>query len=242
MTTAPAPPSIVIDDPVTTSAAPPAAPAETTTARPKTKSPGPRLDTAPSTVGGAVDPHQSAAATAPGEEELTVAHKPFLRRPQSALTTGASEAHCFLCDEQNPGDFSPTTKFLDVCLLCSRYFCPVHKAFTTDQVCNINHSTYFHSMLGQLRGVLLAQQADLSAGGTTVGGRDLAEVLTAEGIFPSLGEREKAIFSTSPVDERKQRELEQFRSLEAALTNGVDGRGGKGQVEEKEFVGADVAV
>ncbi|RMZ82599.1 hypothetical protein DV738_g1579, partial [Chaetothyriales sp. CBS 135597] len=202
-----------------------------------------RLDTASSTVSGALNSLNLLTQSSSFGGRI-VAPKPFLRRPQSALTTPAAEAHCFLCDEQNPGDFSPTTKFLDVCLLCTRYFCPVHKAYLTDQVCNINHSTYFHSMLGKLRAVLLAQRADLSAGGTTVGGRDLAELLTSEGIFPSLGEREKAIFSTTPVDEHKQRELEQFRSLEAALLNGIDGgRGGpKGMVEEKEFVGADIAV
>ena len=72
-------------------------------------------------------------------------------------------------------------------------------------------------------------------------GRDLAEVLIQEGIYPSLGEREKAIFATSPVDERKQRELESFRSLDAAVMNGGN-RGRKEKVEEVDFVGADVAV
>jgi hypothetical protein len=72
-------------------------------------------------------------------------------------------------------------------------------------------------------------------------GRDLAEILIQEGIYPSLGEREKAIFATSPVDERKQRELESFRSLDAAVMNGGE-RGRRGEVEEKEWVGADVAV
>ena len=73
------------------------------------------------------------------------------------------------------------------------------------------------------------------------GGRKLAEMLIAEGIFPSIGEREKAIFATSPVDERKQRELESFRSLDAAVRNGGD-REVKMRVEEKSLVGADIAV
>ena len=72
-------------------------------------------------------------------------------------------------------------------------------------------------------------------------GRDLAEVLIQEGIYPSLGEREKAIFTTSPVDERKQRELESFRSLDAAVMNGGE-RGKRTKVEERDFVGADFAV
>ena len=96
-------------------------------------------------------------------------------------------------------------------------------------------------MLIKVRGILVSQNQAVSAGGNTVGGRDLAEVLIAEGIYPSLGEREKAIFTTSPVDERKQRELESFRSLEAAVVNGGE-RGKKGTVEERELVGADVAV
>ncbi len=33
--------------------------------------------------------------------------------------------------------------------------------------------------------------------------RSLAEVLINEGIYPSLGEREKAIFTTSPVSDGK---------------------------------------
>ena len=71
--------------------------------------------------------------------------------------------------------------------------------------------------------------------------RDLAEVLVNEGIYPSLGEREKAIFTTSPVDERKQRELESFRSLDAAVMNGGQ-RGKRVSIQEMDFVGADVAV
>ena len=73
------------------------------------------------------------------------------------------------------------------------------------------------------------------------GGRKLAEMLIAEGIFPSIGEREKAIFATSPVDDSKQRELESFRSMDAAVRNGGDMRK-KMKVEEKNLVGADIAV
>ena len=90
--------------------------------------------------------------------------------------------------------------------------------------------------------------------------RALAEQLINEGIYPSLGEREKAIFSTSPVTDGKQKpqpssktvtvadgsktekmhEIEQFRSLDAALTGS---KGKKGQpVEEVDIVGADIAV
>ena len=95
-------------------------------------------------------------------------------------------------------------------------------------------------MLNEARATL-SKEEPVSAGGTKLAGRDIADVLTGEGIFPSLGERERAIFSTSPVDERKKRELENFRSLEAAMVNGED-IGKKGSVEEKELVGADVAV
>lgn len=77
------------------------------------------------------------------------------------------EKSCYLCDEQNPGDFSPTTKFLDDCLLCTRSFCPIHKG-SWDHCCNINHSTYYH------------------------------EHQHLPDVYPSLGEREKALF-TSPV-------------------------------------------
>lgn len=76
---------------------------------------------------------------------------------------------------------------------------------------------------------------------TPLGGRGIAELLIQEGIYPSLGEREKAIFATSPVDDQKIRELGAWRSLDAAVAN--DGvRGVKGTVEEREVVGADIAV
>ena len=73
------------------------------------------------------------------------------------------------------------------------------------------------------------------------GSRALSEVLIPEVIYPSLGEREKAIFVTSPVDDQKRRELESWRSLEAAVANGGE-RGKKEQVEEKEALGADIAI
>lgn len=105
---------------------------------------------------------------------------------------------CYLCDEQNPGDFSPTTKYLETCLLCSRHFCPIHKSVSWDQVCNINHADYYRSCLEKARQELIAQGKTDEANR-----RDLAEILINEGIYPSLGEREKAIFTTSPVSECK---------------------------------------
>lgn len=89
--------------------------------------------------------------------------------------------------------------------------------------------------------VISPVEAGALSGAKVVGGRKLAEILIGEGIFPSLGEREKAIFMTSPVDETKQRELESFRSLDAAVMNGGNRRE-KQEVEEKNFVGADIAV
>lgn len=103
---------------------------------------------------------------------------------------------CYLCDEQNPGDFSPTTKFLEQCLLCSRHFCPIHKSEQWDSVCNINHSQYYKECLAKARRELEGQGKDVDQAGN----RSVAEMLINEGIYPSLGEREKAIFSTSPVD------------------------------------------
>jgi len=103
---------------------------------------------------------------------------------------------CYLCDEQNPGDFSPTTKFLETCLLCSRHFCPIHKSEQWDTVCNINHSQYYKECLAKARAELQSQGKDVNQAGN----RSVAEMLINEGIYPSLGEREKAIFSTSPVD------------------------------------------
>ncbi|KIW18515.1 hypothetical protein PV08_02803 [Exophiala spinifera] len=144
---------------------------------------------------------------------------------------------CYLCDEQNPGDFSPTTKFLEQCLLCSRYFCPIHKSEQWDQVCNINHSSYYHECLDRARAEL-AKSSSLPDDGTNK--RALAEQLINEGIYPSLGEREKAIFSTSPVSDDKIHEIEQFRSLDAALTGQPVKKGAP--VEEVDLVGADIAV
>jgi len=114
---------------------------------------------------------------------------------QAVPTAATISKSCYLCDEQNPGDFSPTTKFLDTCLLCSRDFCPIHKSSHWDQVCNINHSTYYHECLENAREKLAAD------GQASADKRELAEMLIDEGIFPSLGEREKAIFATGPVSE-----------------------------------------
>ncbi|KIX99752.1 uncharacterized protein Z520_04388 [Fonsecaea multimorphosa CBS 102226] len=156
-------------------------------------------------------------------------------RPQNP----ALVKQCYLCDEQNPGDFSPTTKYLETCLLCSRHFCPIHKSVNWDQVCNINHAEYYRECLERARQELIAQgksNADADANR-----RALAEVLINEGIYPSLGEREKAIFTTSPVSETKMQELANFRSLDAALS-GTSTQPKSQLIEEKDFVGADIAV
>jgi len=105
-----------------------------------------------------------------------------------------SQKCCYLCDEQNPGDFSPTTKYLEQCLLCSRPFCPVHKAVQFEKVCNINHSKYYHECLINARDDLAAKSPD-----GTAKRRDAEDILLEHGIYPSLGEREKAIFRASPV-------------------------------------------
>lgn len=114
-----------------------------------------------------------------------------------------TESSCYLCDEQNPGDFTPTTKFLEICLLCARPFCPVHKAVQFEHnthVCNVNHSKYYHDQLREARDELALKSPD----GKTPGTRDEAEVMLNEkGIFPSLGEREKVLFRTSPVSPGK---------------------------------------
>jgi hypothetical protein len=185
-----------------------------------------------------------------------ISSPPTSARPQKPVLVKT----CYLCDEQNPGDFSPTTKFLETCLLCSRNFCPIHRSESWDQVCNINHASYYHECLEKAREELVAQGKDTGEGNK----RALAEQLINEGIYPSLGEREKAIFSTSPVTDGKQtpfpqklskqngshladesktekmHEIEQFRSLDAALTGS---KGKKRQpVEEVDIVGADIAV
>lgn len=141
-------------------------------------------------------------------------------------------------------------------MLCSRYFCLIHQSPQHEGVCNINHASYYHEMLQLAKQQLDALSASSAAaeddddeatltspGGTSTatGSRALAEVLIQEGIYPSLGEREKAIFVTSPVDEQKRRELESWRSLEAAVANGGE-RGKKEPVEEKEALGADIAI
>ena len=116
------------------------------------------------------------------------------------------EKSCYLCDEQNPGDFTPTTKFLEQCLLCARPFCPVHKAVQFEKVCNLNHSKYYHERLEAARDQLAQKSPDGTAK------RDDAEdVLVTEGVFPSLGEREKIIFRTSPVSAGKTLSTLEYR-------------------------------
>lgn len=110
------------------------------------------------------------------------------------------EASCYLCDEQNPGDFSPTTKYLETCLLCARPFCPVHKAVQYEKVCNLpgGHSKYYHECLEKARDELAQKSPD------GIGKRDDAEdVVNDRGVYPSLGEREKIIFRTSPISPGK---------------------------------------
>jgi len=128
----------------------------------------------------------------PGAASSTISAPRTAPNKPSPLNT-ATEAQsqptrsCYLCDEQNPGDFSPTTKYLDTCLLCSRHFCPIHRSSSWGQVCKINHATYYRERLAQAHS------------GTHAGETEAAETLVAEGVYPSLGEREKAIFASSPV-------------------------------------------
>ncbi|RVX73813.1 hypothetical protein B0A52_02703 [Exophiala mesophila] len=157
--------------------------------------------------------------------------------PKARPTKPTLVKSCYLCDEQNPGDFSPTTKFLETCLLCSRHFCPIHKSEQWDTVCNINHSQYYKQCLAKARAELQSQGKDVDSAGN----RGLAELLINEGIYPSLGEREKAIFSTSPVDNKKVQELEQYRSLDAALT-GSSTKPSSQLIEERDVLEADIAV
>ena len=200
--------------------------------------------------------------------------------PKARPTKPTLVKSCYLCDEQNPGDFSPTTKFLETCLLCSRHFCPIHKSEQWDTVCNINHSQYYKQCLAKARAELQSQGKDVDSAGN----RGLAELLINEGIYPSLGEREKAIFSTSPVDNsgfysslfllnsrgqgrgegkfqlpassffssllkankpfckiEKVQELEQYRSLDAALT-GSSTKPSSQLIEERDVLEADIAV
>lgn len=113
-----------------------------------------------------------------------------------------SQKSCYLCDEQNPGDFSPTTKFLEQCFLCSRMYCPVHRAVQYEHVCNINHSKYYHAALERARDHLASKSPDGTAKRV-----DAEEVIMQLGIYPSLGEREKALFRTSPVSPGKFKSL-----------------------------------
>lgn len=114
----------------------------------------------------------------------------------TTATPDPSQKSCYLCDEQNPGDFSPTTKYLTNCALCSREFCPVHRAVQREGICNTNHSQYYHECLTKVRDELAQRSPDGTAR------RDEAEeVIFRRGIFPSVGEREIAIYRTSPVSE-----------------------------------------
>ncbi|KAK5072159.1 hypothetical protein LTS08_000745 [Lithohypha guttulata] len=159
--------------------------------------------------------------------------------PKISTTSFPSKGHeqsCYLCDEQNPGDFSPTTKFLETCLLCCRPFCPVHKAVQFEKVCNINHSQYYHERLEKARDEIAQKSPD------GVGRRpDAEEVLNEGGVYPSLGEREKVIFRTSPVSPEKMKEIAHFRSLDAELS-GTKGKGASILIEEREAYAADIAV
>ena len=241
---APAPPQIVVDDPKTTDANIPSG--EPT---PKANG-GPNRTPSPKPTTPAIDTSEATKSAASfNTQQPTPTTRGILKRTNTLNDTPIESASCYLCDEQNPGDFTPTTKYLSACLLCSRYFCPIHQSAQYESVCNINHSSYYHTMLQQARALLDAQAerdnatpSTTSPGGTrTFRGRPLAEVLINEGIYPSLGEREKAIFATSPVDEQQRRELESWRSLEAAVANGGE-RGRKEPIEEREALGADIAI
>lgn len=164
-----------------------------------------------------------------------------------------SQKSCYLCDEQNPGDFSPTTKYLEQCLLCARPYCPVHKAVQHENVCNINHSKYYHERLERTRDELASKSPDGTARRV-----DAEEVVMREGVFPSLGERQKAIFRNSPVspgeyigiivpiptllirETEKLKEIANFRSLDAELS-GTQGKGASTLIEERDAHDADVA-
>ena len=67
------------------------------------------------------------------------------------------------------------------------------------------------------------------------------QVIVEKGVFPSLGEREKMIWTTSPVPEDKMREIAEYRSLDAQIS-GNDAKRKSELLEEKDFVGADIAV
>lgn len=106
-------------------------------------------------------------------------------------------------------------------------------------------------------------------GGPEMGKKALAAVLVSRGIFPSLGEREKAIFTSSEISEgmfskapslssfsvgivsdwcccggllAQLREIESYRSLDAQLAGTKDVQSKEKLIEEKDLVGADIAV
>lgn len=70
---------------------------------------------------------------------------------------------------------------------------------------------------------------------------DAEDILYSAGVYPSLGEREKVIFRTSPVSPEKMREIEQFRNLDAELS-GTKGQQADVLIEERDAFGGDIAV
>lgn len=70
---------------------------------------------------------------------------------------------------------------------------------------------------------------------------DAEDEIHEAGIFPSLGERDKVLFRTSPVSPEKMKEIAQFRSLDAELS-GTQGRRPSTLIDEVDFYSADVAV
>lgn len=135
----------------------------------------------------------TARPVSPGRINTEVTTTPFPSKDPS-------QQSCYLCDEQNPGDFSPTTKYLETCLLCSRSFCPIHKATQWNGVCNINHSKYYHECFDRAKEELTLRSPD---GATRPTELEVEQDLIASGIYPSMGERERALFKTSPVSNGK---------------------------------------
>lgn len=183
-----------------------------------------------------VDQPGSASAAGPTAVRSNQGHALAPKIVTTPYPSKGPETSCYLCDEQNPGDFSPTTKFLEKCLLCARMFCPVHRAVLHEHVCNINHSKFYHECLEKARDELAQKSPDGTAR------RDDAEdVVNSAGVYPSLGEREKVLFRTSPVSPEKLKEIEQFRSLDAELS-GTQGRRPSTLIDEKDALGADIAL
>lgn len=129
-------------------------------------------------------PHPTITMETPDSTTTVLCSSTVHSPTQHPMAITTVEECCYLCAEQNPGDFSPTTRFLSTCLLCSRPFCPLHRrcdpttttttttasslpTLDPPPICNINHSTYYHHH-PELRG------------------RGI--------IFPSLGERERILW------------------------------------------------